>query len=265
MDKIKISIIITSNYDISAVFSLLKQNNINWECFIINNSVKNIEKYIINDTRFKILNGKDYCNVIHDAIKSSIGQYIMFIDSSDILLNDAISHILHMIDFTNADIIKYKLKLLSENTPEPSERRCIFEYVFKKNIIMDYIFNNLSEFCFKKDIVVDTYKNENEHAFLTDALLKSKDMALTKQTYILKQTNSNLLVKDIIDNYEKNHNKISNQFWKQYFKKLTPQIVSFSVKNNDKKSFITFCQKIPLRFIPLRYRIICYILKKTNK
>ena len=265
MNNKKISIIIKTNCNISAISSLLQQNNYDWECFIINNSIKNIEQYIINDARFKIINDKNNMDAINKAIQNSTGDYILFMDPDDILLNDAIDNILHMIDFTNADIIKYKSQLLSENIPDTNERRCIFEYVFKKNIIMDYIFNNLSEFCFKKDIVVDTYKNENEHAFLTDALLKSKDMALTKQTYLIKQTNSNLLIKDIIDNYEKNHQKTSNQFWKQYFKKLTPQIVSFSVKNNDKKSFITFCKKIPLRFIPLRYRIICYIFKKTNK
>jgi glycosyltransferase involved in cell wall biosynthesis len=265
MNDKKISIIIKSNCALTAISSLLRQNNNNWECLLVNNSVENIEQYIINDARFKIFNIDNDLNTIYEAIKRSTGQYIMFIDSNDILLNDAINHILHMIEFTDADIIKYKSLLLSESLPEFSDRKCIFKYIFNKETILDYAFNNISEFCFKKNIVSGTDSIKSLSSVLTDALSKSKDMTLTKQTLLIKQTCSNITVDDTIDNYKNNHDKIAEKFWLKYFKDITPAIISGTVKANDKQSFIKFCNNIPLHLIPLRYRIICYILKKTNK
>ncbi len=265
MNNKKVSIIIKSNRDVSAISSLLQQNNNNWECFLVNNSVKNIEQYVINDNRFKILNYENNLNAINEAIKRSKGQYIVFIDSNDILLNDAINNILCMIDFTDADIIKYNSQLLSESLPEVSDRKCIFKYIFNKETILDCAFDNISEFCLKKEIISEIDAVQSVSSFLTTALSTAKDMALTKQTYLIKQNYPNISIDDVIDNYKNNYNKISKNFWIKYFKCITPIVISETVKTNDKKSFLKFCTSIPLQFIPLRYRIMCYILKKTNK
>lgn len=257
MNDKKVSIIIKSNYDISAVASLLQQNNNSWECFVVNNTVKNIEQYIINDNRFFIF--KD----IQSAIQSAHGEYILFIDSDDILVSDAIDNILHMIEFTNADIIKFNSDNTSDTLPEASDRKCRFKYVFNKDSVTEYAFNNLSEFCFKKNIIHTPINNE--HSFLIDILSNAKDLTFTSKTCVVKQNTHNISVDDIIDNYNNNNQKLSNSFWKKYFQNITPQIIKHTIKNNDKKAFLNFCKSIPLQFIPLRYRIMCYILKKTNK
>lgn len=257
MNERKISIIIKSNYDISAVASLLQQSNSSWECFVINNTVKNIEQYIINDNRFFIFND------LGTAIQSAHGEYILLVDSNDILVADAIDNILHMIEFTNADIIKFNSGVISDTVPESSDKKCHFKYVFNKDSLMEYVFNNLSEFCFKKNII-KTLTN-NEHSFLVNILSNAKDLTFTNRTYIIKQTIHNVSVDDIIDNYNNNRTKLSDIFWKKYFQNITPQIIKNSIQTDDKKSFIKFCKTIPLQFIPLRYRIMCYILKKTNK
>ena len=96
-------------------------------------------------------------------------------------------------------------------------------------------------------------------------LSNAKDLTFTNRTYIIKQTIHNVSVDDIIDNYNNNNTKLSDIFWKKYFQNITPQIIKNSIQTDDKKSFIKFCKTIPLQFIPLRYRIMCYILKKTNK
>ena len=128
---------------------------------------------------------------------------------------------------------------------------------------MLHVFDSLSEFCLKKDII--NKKIQSEHTFLTDALIKSKDMAATTEICIKQQYTNRINAADIIDNFNKNYNKLPDKFWKTYFRKVTPYIIAQTVKTNDKKTFITFCKQIPLQLIPLRYRIICYILKKTNK
>ena len=195
----------------------------------------------------------------------STGDYVLFIDSHDILLDDAIDSILHAIQFTNADIIKLDSKLLKENMPESTDIKGKIKYIFNKNIILDYVFNDLSEFCVKKAIVSKIDTNQPDNALLLDILSKAKDMALSQKTCIIKQQCLDIPVKDIVYNYEKKHQKLPEAFWKQYFKNVTPKIISQTVKNNDKASFITFCHNIPLYLIPLRYRIMCYILKQTNK
>lgn len=259
MNNKKISIIIKSNCDISAIASLLQQNNNSWECFIINNSIQNIDQFIANDNRFKILAD------IKEAINHSTGDYIMFIDSHDIMTNDSVDNILHAIQFTNSDIIKVGLNTSYEERPETTNIKCKIQYIFKKDVILDYVFNDISVFCFKKDMISTLDVTQSEHCLLNCALLKAKDMVLAQRACIIKQQHLDIPVEDIINNYEQNHQNTSELFWKKYFRKVTPQIISQTVKNNDKKSFITFCHKIPLRLIPLRYRIMCYILKKTNK
>lgn len=141
MNHKKISIIIRSNCDISAITSLMQQNNNSWECYVVNNIIQNIEQFILNDNRFKILNNEQ------EAIKLSCGDYILFIDSSDILVNDAIDNILHTIQFTNADVIKFDSKLLKGDLPESADTKCKIKYIFNKNTVLNYAFNDLSEFC----------------------------------------------------------------------------------------------------------------------
>ena len=99
----------------------------------------------------------------------------------------------------------------------------------------------------------------------TNILSNAKDMALTKKTCIIKQHAYDLYINDVIENYKENHDKLSYDFWVKYFKQISQQIIMNTIRNNDKLSFIRFCNEIPLKLIPWRYRIMCYILKKTNK
>ena len=86
----KITFIIPQNYDISAITSLLQCNNDSWECFIINNSVKNFDQYIIGNKQFKILNDSSNQNILYDAINRASGEYILILDAKDIVVSDII-------------------------------------------------------------------------------------------------------------------------------------------------------------------------------
>lgn len=252
MNNVKITIIIKSDNYVSAIDSLLRQDIDNFECFIINNE----KGFKSPDTRFKTKN-------INDVIKDANGDYILFLKSNNILIPDTIKNISRVIDFTNADIIKFNSDYAE--TDVNSNEKNSFRYMFNKGNIIDYISDSLSEFCFKKDIIKNIDLNLSEHTFLIDALLKAKDITIIDKKFLINKKEDNLCVQNIIENYKINKNNLSKNFWKTYFKITTPKIVLQTINMNDKKSFVEFCHQIPLCLIPLRYRIICYILKKTNK
>ena len=242
--------------------SILQQNNTSWECFILNNSIKNIEQYIINDKRFTIINTDTALDTI---IQKAKGKYISFINASDILIVDTVDNILYTTDLTDSDIIKTPSELLSRAKSYDPDRKCKFKYIFNKNEITQYIFDDLSEFCFKKEILLKTATGQSCRALLTNALLNAKDMTTIENTCILKQRQPEVSVNDIIETYTNNKEKLSQNFWRKYFKQITPTLIANMAKTNNKVDFLKFCRQIPLSLIPLRYRIMCYILKKTNK
>ena len=258
----KITFIIPQNYDISAITSLLQCNNDSWECFIINNSVKNFDQYIIGNKQFKILNDSSNQNILYDAINRASGEYILILDAKDIVVSDIIDAIDYVSDFTNSDIIKFESKQEYISTNKTIKQKYKFKYICNKKVLTNYVFNLLSEFCFKKDFIKNI-NIVNHHSLLTRALATGKDMTIVQKNCVICQQTLN--INDIIDNYKTNHDILSKDFWKNYFKTLTPNVVKYAIKNNDKTNFINFCKQIPLNLIPLRYRLICYILKKTNK
>ncbi len=259
MNKPKITIIINQNNDLPAISSVLKNAGDASECFVINNSVRNIEQYLENK-KIKILNDIS----IDEAINLASGEYILLLNANDILTSDTIDNISYMIDFTDADIIKYNSLKPSNQNEIPTDKKCIFQYVFNKQNIIDYVFNSISEFCFKKD-VIKNLDFSNQHSFITRALSVAKDMAVTKHNCIICQNNNILTPTDIIKNYNYNHDRLPEVFWKKYFKITTAQVIRQTIKNDDRKTFFGFCNQIPLKLIPLQYRFICYIFKKTNK
>ena len=255
----KITIIVKSCNDISAIKSLLQQTNNLWECIIINNSIPNIEQIIANDKRFKIINNTS----IYDAIKDSTGDYILLINSDDILVSDAIDDILRVIHFTDSDVIKINSRFLSDNSGHTDNDRLNFKYVFNKENIVNLVFENISEFCFKKEIIHTN--TQSEHALLTNILAHAKDLTKIDTIGIIHQHANKISIDDFIENFHENYSKFPQGFWIEYFKNISPKIIAITATTNDKKSFIKFCNNIPIKFIPWRYRIMCYILKKTNK
>tara|TARA_B110000483_G_scaffold242878_1_gene330230 strand:+ start:967 stop:1944 length:978 start_codon:yes stop_codon:yes gene_type:complete len=95
--------IIVPNYNKSkyleeTINSIKSQNSNNWECIIVDDkstdeSIKTIKKTIKNDDRFlfisqKINRGASYCRNL--GIKYSQGNYIVFLDSDDVISGDFI-------------------------------------------------------------------------------------------------------------------------------------------------------------------------------
>ena len=82
--------------------SVLNQTYINWECIIVDdgstdNTTEIVKKYTVGDSRFKLKNrpqkklkGANACR--NYGFKLSKGEYVLFLDSDDIWLDDLVEY-----------------------------------------------------------------------------------------------------------------------------------------------------------------------------
>ena len=258
MKKIKISIIFEPGYNEASIKKLLSFDSDEFECFVSKEQAKVLER---TSKKLHIIPTEKNSS-IYDIIKHINGEYVLILSKFDILPPNSILDLLHIIELTNTDIIKLKPGVSYDNDSKLAK----FRYVFNKNEIMNYCFDELSQFCFKTKLF---HNNQiSKHVFLMNILLNANDMAISEKTCILSNNNNYYSTQDFIDivnNYNIIKNKLSNEFWKKYFYNIMPKLVMTSTKDNDQSTFLYFIKNIPMRFIPLRYRIICYIFKKTSK
>ena len=258
-----ISIVIKNANDILAIESLKQQNFKGWECFLINNSVENINEHIATDSRFHLLK----TNNINDAIQLANGNYIIIINADDVFIPSALDYIYHMIYLTDADIINFKSKQLDTSNGIKNSKPD-FNYICQKHYILEHVFDDLSCFCIKNDVICKTQDFSSDHLIVFDALKNAKDMTITVQTYLLKKTQHQIVQESfeyikIIDNFLNNKNEFSPDFWKKYFATIMPDLV---IKTKQtKKTFIALCKKIPLKLIPLKYRLTLFIMRIINR
>lgn len=243
MNDTKFSIIITkadysqkTDYAFDQVFK-------NFEYFFIDNNAK----------------------TINDTISKATGDYIIFINSEDTFIPNALANIARMIYLTNSDLIKFgKTNNLNQTTSNVHARD--FQYLFLKNDIMEYAFSDLSEFCIKKDIVKNLDFNLPRHILTLNVLMSAKDITQTDDIYIYSRRPAPLISETdeyihIADWYLKNSNISNEQFWKKYFMTIIPLMVKDTTIQNNKDVFNNVIKKIPLRLIPLKYKFIFFIMK----
>ncbi len=261
MNKEKnISILIVNSDNILTVDSLKQQTFENFECFLINNSIKQIDEYIKDDPKFHISNETD----IKQVIEQTNGKYIIITNSDNIFIPCAMEYIDRMANLTNADILNFKIKPLN-NQNIPAHKKPNFNYICSKNKIMEHIFDDLSCFCIKKEILFNIKDFSMNHFVVLDALKTAKDMATTMQTYMLQRQVEHTDYKKVVANFVNNEKDFSFTFWKKYFKHFVPKIVNDTIRNNDKNTFVYCCKNIPLRLIPLKYKFIFFMMRITNK
>lgn len=118
-EKIKVSIIVPAynveGYLEECITSLIGQTYRNIEIIIINdgskdNSKRIIEKYVVLDNRIIEIEQENMgANIARtNGIKKSTGDYLMFIDADDYILNNTIKELVEKIEFYNVDIIKFR-------------------------------------------------------------------------------------------------------------------------------------------------------------
>lgn len=113
---------------LSTLDSIVHQSNSNWECVIIDdgstdNSYDVVSDYIKSDSRFRLFkrpsNYKAGGNGARNyGFQQSIGKYINFIDSDDILHLDFVKYKLKAISNSSADVVISKTIITSLNIDE---------------------------------------------------------------------------------------------------------------------------------------------------
>lgn len=120
MNKIKFSIIIPAfNVELfieDCIKSVLIQNFKNWECIIVNdgsvdNTLNIIKEVTGSDNRFIIKNQKNSGPIIarQNAISYSNGEYLLFLDSDDRLVPDALYKLNNFLIKKSPDILFFNL------------------------------------------------------------------------------------------------------------------------------------------------------------
>ena len=239
----KISIIITKTNNSVSVDSVLNQTYENYEYFVTDNNTSDIKK----------------------TINQTTGDYIIFLNADDMLIPNALRNISKMIYLTNADLIKFnKLSNFTNHVPNVDIKK--FQYLFQRQDITKYAFADLSEFCIKKDIVKHLDFDLPRHLLTMNILMHAKDITATNHVYIsnAKQTFFiyNLSEYTLITDYYLTHKQeLPDDIWKIYFETLIPRIVKDTIKNNNKDVFAYCCKRIPTKLIPLKYKLIFFIMK----
>lgn len=166
------------------------------------NSFAICKKYSQSDSRIKLMTvnrggvsvarnlGKDYAK----------GDYVLFVDSDDVLLPDALMHYVDNVNRTNADIIKSgweahyydgRIKQYIHNEDVISNDCSEFFTLLQKTIYDTYIWNTL----FKREIIADLKFDVSlcwleDHIFSLQCIIKGNKFSLIKHItyrYIIRR------------------------------------------------------------------------------
>lgn len=134
------------NYLNRCLDSVLKNSYENIEVLLINDgstddSEKICNEYILNDSRFILINrengGLSFARNV--GLDHASGDYIMFLDSDDWLMPNAIDDLVLIINKTNAKIVEYRAKITKNKFEESSTN----EYFLQNNLdALQRIFKN---------------------------------------------------------------------------------------------------------------------------
>lgn len=272
MKQVDFTIIIKDTKNIIAIGALKSQTHQDWECFLLNNTIDNINQYIADDDRFHVIK-KTTDNIdidINWAIQHAIGKYIIIIDSNDMFVSNALKNFSKIMQLTDVNIIKYRYdnvfdipkSIIQDNNP-------IFRYVIIKNNFMRFVFDSLPGFVFKKEFLQQYYLNTPEHVSIFNMLKNTNAIVNSEQIYLLRMVheinNYNNDYKSLLDNYVINRNSLSDDFWKYYFANIIPKMIHNCIYSHDKNTFMSFCKNVPLKLVPKKYRIIFALFKLTTK
>jgi len=99
------------NYIVACVDSIIRQKYFNIEIILVDDGSTDksgdiCEKYKTTDSRIKVIHKKNggLSDARNKGIEQAIGQYIMFIDSDDVVADSFVEHLYHLIGDTNAEI-----------------------------------------------------------------------------------------------------------------------------------------------------------------
>lgn len=124
--KISISIVVpcynVEKYLRDCLDSIVSQSYTNFEVVCVNdgstdNSLNILKEYSMNDPRIKIIcqDNKGPSAARNTGIKNSIGKYICFVDSDDMLAPDALEKMYYISENKNLDLLRFEEKFIYDD------------------------------------------------------------------------------------------------------------------------------------------------------
>lgn len=222
MKDLKLSIIIpvynVEKYVGACIESIFKQriSENEFEVILINdgstdNSLNIIQEYEKRYSNITIISQKNQglSTTRNNGIKSAKGEYLLFVDSDDLIIDNTLKVMLHIATQNQVDILKgdyvkannqeiengIEIANLNTNTPsaiKTGEQGFIEDY----NPMYSYAVLNLyrREFIIKNQILFLEGKYFEDVAFTIEAYLKAKTfMAIPLQFYVYRQNDSSIM------------------------------------------------------------------------
>lgn len=203
----KYSIIIPTHNDEhtieNTINSILTQSNKNYEIIIVNDAstdnttdVINKIKDTANMTNIKIIDlkeNKKAGGARNEGIKIATGDYIIFLDSDDILENEAIEKISNTIGKDTPDIVYLGFKIKNGTYEEnviPNEQNSI-----KENRLSQWKYENVWDICWNKDFLTKNNIHFIEDRYFEDFLFYYQGVVLSK-TYKFVQGITHIYTED---------------------------------------------------------------------
>jgi len=253
--------------------SVINQTYENWECLLINDGSKDntlavLEEFSSSNKKFKVFSqqNKGLSATRNLGIENATGDYLFFLDSDDLLIENSLQKLANEVDDENDIITGITVTVNGENLEKISQLKHPKEGLVRFNndkqevliTTMEYGLSPVAQNRLYKRQFLEKYNlrfrngllHEDELWFFETMFLAKKVMFINDETYLYRTDNSESITKNI---GEKNLNSyleiletvylnyyINNQdFYKravferylQYLKKL---IIDFSIREKAK-------------------------------
>lgn len=200
--------------------SILKQTYTNWECIIVDDgstddSITIIEEYLERDNRFILFTrptnfpkGANACRNI--GMRKSIGDYIIFFDSDDLMMEN---HVESKLNFMlNGDLDYAVFKSKNFNQPDDVSEYLDYSYYQKYDFTADNYLENKLRF-YTNDLIIKNvlakqceffykYRADIENVIMTQLVLLSNKNGFKNEEVTLKRYHINNLTTGV-ENDEK--------------------------------------------------------------
>ncbi len=248
----KVSVIVpvynTEKYLKECLNSILSQSYSDFEIIVVNdgstdNSFSIISEFSKNDNRIKVVDKPNggLSSARNEGLKIATGDYIMFVDSDDTILKDALKIAVKSIEKSNADVCMFSHFLLRGEEKQKREVCLLGEFdktKIKEEIIPKFLGQNKGEKPIFAFVWAQIFKREyiGENPFLSEREYYMEDLLYDLDYY--KKANKAVFISDALYNYRIVDGSLTNTYRENLFDKfnlLLNYLWTYMVNNGYEK------------------------------
>lgn len=245
----------SEKYLSDCIISLIEQTYKNIEIILVNDGSNDSSDLVCKmfkdkDNRIKYIKKTNggVSSARNTGLNEAKGDYIMFVDSDDLLKNDCVEILNDYFISYNLDIIKFSYTKFLNNYKKEYKYTCTTNQVLHndnyKNTIFPYVFktNDLCNICnaaFKKETINELNFDENilvgeDFLFMINALIKSNSIMFINESLYFYRLNFESATQQY--DFEKNVKKYTSEVtaFRLINKLLNDNNYSIDLKNNTK-------------------------------